>query len=342
MASFRFWLVALVPLAVVLLVVSQGMAAGTQASGSTALYLPFVANQPTATPTPTNTPTATATHGPTATSTSTPLNQDTYAHGAPGYDVSFPNCAGSSSTQSGSIPSQSSLGTPYQYAIVGINDGRAFYENPCFASEFWTAASQVPQVSFYLNINAPIGPTAWEGLNGPKGQCNPSDEACQGYNYGYNAAQDAVSYATGQLGSAIIANRIYWLDVEIANSWWTTPTPVATATAANDDVLQGAIDYFHGNGLTVGIYSIASMWNEAEPFLRPEGMAGASAGPALLPEIAGSGWQPGVPGWTAGASSLTTASGFCGTASFTGGPTWLVQSYGSHPGNPFYDEDYAC
>src|SRR5207248_678937 len=128
------------------------------------------------------------------------------SHGTVGYDVSFPGCGTS-------VPANSSIGTLYKFAIVGINGGRAFYYNSCLQSEFQAALGQVPLVSFYININGPFGIYDYEGNNGPRGQCSVGDNACVSYNFGYNAAQDAKNYAANTIGSAA-AGRVYWLDVE--------------------------------------------------------------------------------------------------------------------------------
>src|SRR5262245_44168395 len=79
---------------------------------------------------------------------------DVYAHGSVGFDYSFPGCS------TPVAPTTSSLGTSYSFAVVGVNDGKPFTQNPCLASEFQSAAATVPLVSFYINISAPIGSTA--------------------------------------------------------------------------------------------------------------------------------------------------------------------------------------
>jgi hypothetical protein len=254
-----------------------------------------------------------------------------YTHGTVGFDYSFPGCS------TPVAPTRSSLGTPYSFAVVGVNGGKPFTQNSCLASEFQSAAVTVPLVSFYINISAPIGSTAGNGMNGPKGQCSSTDYMCQSYNFGYNAAQDAYSRAATTLGTSTVAGRVWWLDVETANSWWGLDNGNCTLTC-NDQVLQGAIDYFHQGGMTVGAYSISSMWALAQAMHTAVAMSGVASAIRLWTQIAGGGYQPGVPAWTSGASSLSTAPTFCSSTSFTGGPVWLVQ----RPLNNYYDEDYAC
>jgi hypothetical protein len=323
----RRHLVALIPLLVIALAIGQWAVAGSSPSSTSYLPLIYTAEPtPTSTPTPTVTPTLTPSHTPTP--TATPAGTNPYVHGTVGYDISVPGCTAT-------VSPTSSSGTPYQFAIVGVNGGRAFYPNSCLLNEFQVATGLVPIVSFYMNINGPFGTYAYEGQNGPKGQCSSGDNPCLSYNFGYNAAQSATIYAASTIGPAA-ANRMYWLDVETANSWWDNTTP--NFQALNDDVLQGAIDYFHQNGRTVGIYSILSMYNQSSPVLVPAAMAGSQSMPLVGPQIAGNGYQPGVSEWISGASDLNSAPSFCSTPSFTGGLLWLVQ----RPMNNPWDENYAC
>jgi hypothetical protein len=255
---------------------------------------------------------------------------DVYAHGSVGFDYSFPGCGNSA-------PTTSSLGTRYSFGIVGINDGRPFTQNPCLATEFWNAATVVPLVSFYINISAPVPPPPTPAMNGPKGACSSTDYVCQSYNFGYNAAQDAYSRAATTLGASTVVGRVWWLDVETANSWWGVDNGNCSSSC-NDQVLQGAIDYFHQGGMTVGAYSISSMWAQAQAMHTAVAMSGVASPIRLWTQIANKSYQPGIPAWTSGASSLSTAPSFCSSTSFTGGPVWLVQE----PLNNYYDEDYAC
>jgi hypothetical protein len=283
------------------------------AGGSIRAYLPLIA---VSAPLPPATP--------------TPIPTSLYVHGSVGFDYSFPACS------TPVAPRTSSLGTPYGFAIVGVNDGRPFTQNPCLVAEFQSAASTIPLVSFYINISAPLGSSASNGMNGPKGPCSSTDYLCQSYNFGYNAAQYAYSFAAGQLGTSTVAGRVWWLDVETANSWWGLDNGNCSSSC-NDQVLQGAIDYFHQNGLTVGSYSVSTMWAQSGPMPQAAGMAGKQAAAILWSQIAG-GYRPGVPEWVADASGLSAAPRLCSSTSFTGGPVWLVQELSAN----YYDEDYAC
>jgi hypothetical protein len=218
-----------------------------------------------------------------------------YAGNTTGYDISFPQCGKA-------YPS-----LPYAFGIVGITAGHAFTKNTCFKSEYdWAGKATLSQPSFYMNLNYPVGKTADKGLSGPKGNCNRQDKACQAYNYGWNAAQEAFSYAYSQ---GATTSTMWWLDIETANSW--SPT-----TSLNDQVIQGAVDFLKSKGATVGVYSTKSMWNA----------------------IAGSSFLPNLPNWVSGALNSTSAPSYCTAAyAFGGGTVQLVQYL-----NGGYDGVYAC
>lgn len=208
-----------------------------------------------------------------------------------GLDISWPQC------RTGIPVSEGNL------AIVGVTGGRAFTINPCFSQEYQAARSQNGNPSLYMNLNYPSGPSATRGTSGPRGQCQPQDQACQAYNYGYNAAQEAETYAR-----SIASVSSWWLDVETANYW-------SSNTALNAQVIQGAIDYLKGRGLNVGIYSIAPMWHR----------------------IAGN-YAPKLPNWVAQTQSTVGTMQYCGAGySFGGGSVSMVQSW-----NGKYDVDFAC
>lgn len=234
----------------------------------------------TSTTTPSGTSTTTTTVPPAG-------GTDPYTSGATGYDISFPQCGGA-------YPAQ-----PYSIAVVGVNDGHPFSTNPCLASEAAWAGSHV---NVYMNLASPTsgsGPAA----SGPAGTCAASDVNCQSFNYGYNSATQSLSAAQSAGASA----STWWLDVEVANYW-------SSDTAANDQVVQGAISALDQAGKTVGVYSTPYMWAQ----------------------IAG-GWQPSTPEWAPGGTGSNPAGGCGGSYSFTTGPIWLSQ-YPS--GN--YDGDVAC
>jgi len=215
-----------------------------------------------------------------------------YPAGTSGRSISWPQCGRAFTSQPGS------------FGIIGVTGGRAFYQNPCLVSEFhWAQAAQVAP-SLVLNLNAPVGTTAFKAQTGPRGTCATTDASCLSYNYGYNAAQAAFADAQSQ-GTP---SSTWWLDVETDNSWDDDPTQ-------NTEVIQGAIDFLRSQSITTGIYSSARDWQK----------------------IAGS-FSPGLPVWLAGAIDQAAAPAACvQSRSFDGGPIWLVQFTAAD-----YDGVYAC
>jgi hypothetical protein len=215
-----------------------------------------------------------------------------YPPGSTGIDISWPQC------EKG-MPS-----SPQSFGIIGITGGRAFYQNPCLVSEYaWSLLGSAPP-SFFVNLNSPMGSAAFKGDSGPRGACRPDDAICRSYNFGYNAAR--LAYADAQ--SQETTSSMWWLDVETENSW-------SDNTAANGQVVQGAIDYIRAQGRTVGVYSTGLQWNQ----------------------IAG-GFAPGLPVWVAGAPDATTAPSYCASShAFGGGTVWLVQYVSGD-----FDTNYAC
>src|SRR5579859_4084504 len=140
-----------------------------------------------------------------------------YATNSTGFDISYPQCASST------IPSG-------QFALVGVTDGKAYTQNPCFSTQYdRAAAATTGQVSLYMNLNAAIGSTASDGSSGPAGSCAKSDKSCIAYNYGYNAAKMALSCAGTRTAST------WWLDIETANSW-------NAQSSLNQRTITGAVD----------------------------------------------------------------------------------------------------
>ncbi|HVA85934.1 MAG TPA: hypothetical protein VNF73_06400, partial [Candidatus Saccharimonadales bacterium] len=228
--------------------------------------------------------------------------------GRMGHDASYPDCGDP-------LPGSAAIG------IIGVNGGRAFTPNRCLATQFsWAMGTGL--AGLYVNTQAAAGPTASRGATGPAGTCAKGDHRCQGYNYGYNAAKYAWTYAARQLGVANLPS-VWWLDVEIDNTWFTTDR------TANAQAIQGALDFLGAKGrygapsegYTVGIYSTTYQFQR----------------------IAGTSFRPRVPVWyatveTVPAAALTRCATPAGNPNgFTGGPVWLVQYL---PGG--IDVDVGC
>jgi hypothetical protein len=129
-------------------------------------------------------------------------------------------------------------------------------------------------------------------MTGPAGSCPASNSSCQAYNYGANA----VAYSVSAAKAAGVMASVWWLDVETGNTW-------SSSTAANDQVVRGALAQLAADKLTGGIYSTSYQWRV----------------------VAGT-WTPDVPEWVpSGASSARSAEAICGGTYFTSGATWMVQ-----------------
>jgi hypothetical protein len=218
--------------------------------------------------------------------------------GGTGYDVSYPQCGTT-------LPSRP------LFAIVGVNDGRPWNDNPCLASEYaWaTTSTSTRPVGLYMNTANPGTLSShWGNPATPRTDCNPlmSEDLSCAYDYGWNAAAEALAWASSQTRTA---TGPWWLDVETANSW-------SANSAVNNADLQGSVDYLSQHGASsVGVYSTASQWNT----------------------ITGTGTAfTGLPNWVAGGRSAKQAPTLCGS-SFGGGPVQLVQ----YPAGKL-DGDVAC
>ncbi len=219
------------------------------------------------------------------------------ARGSVGHDISYPQCGRG-------LPAASSFG------IVGVNGGKPYTANPCLASEYSWAAATSGGAAFYMNTADPGARTTsldWYGQRSPDATCRPGREAACAYNFGYNAAATAMSYAQAQTGHG--ANTMWWLDVETENSWSTTDLNANVAS------IRGSIDFLQRQpGVKVGIYSIRQMWTRI-------------AGNTVID----------LPNWVAGARDLANAQVRCAPAfSATGGPVVLTQFVNG------YDLNYAC
>ncbi len=197
----------------------------------------------------------------------------------------------------------------FSFGIIGISGGKAFVHNSRLASEYsWTQFGTIAP-TVYMNLNAPYGSTVAENIAAPKSCPMPATTsteptACEGYNYGYNAAKDAYAYAK----SAHVSSKLWWLDIEEANSW-------SPDTTVNDATIQGAIDYLNTQGARAGIYSVARMWRD---------IAGSNFAPVQTVD----GQAVPVPTWVPiGISNLVNALNICatGTSFVPGSPIWIVQ-----------------
>jgi hypothetical protein len=171
-----------------------------------------------------------------------------------GYDVSFPQCAGS-------YPSNPLFG------IVGVNGGLANNSNPCLSGELrWARAApgqkqpRQPSVSLYVDT---ANPGAHRIGDWPRAGTAPSYGACNGRltnacSFIYGEQRAAQSYATvAALDTATARAAPWWLDVELQASW-------AGTYQLNVAALQGFIAGLQHAGAIgpIGIYSTKEQWRE--------------------------------------------------------------------------------
>ena len=210
-----------------------------------------------------------------------------YTAGSNGGDVGYPNC-------STKVPT-------LDFGVVGVTGGLVYSHNGCLLSE----AGKFNNLSFYVNTGLNTSSSSAYYVKAQSG-CN-GDVNCAAYNYGYNAAMDAINYASSQG----VASGRWWLDTETSNTW-------SSSAVQNQQSLQGEYDGLLANGAAmVGVYSTTAQWQT----------------------ITG-GWQNNWPSW--GATTWTTArqaQTYCTGHQFTAGPSLLMQ-YKSRQSK--IDQDVAC
>ena len=203
------------------------------------------------------------------------VQSNPYVRGAVGYDVSYPNCARRTPAASA-------------FAVIGLNWGRPFTANPCFARQ-WAAAR--PPRSVYVN-------TAYHRVL--LRHVTPECSAAGRSQPLLPAAQRA--YAVG-CSEAVAALRLLgatqplaiWLDVEPGNTW-------SSRTALNVATLKGMLTQLLSQSPhpMIGVYSNAAFWQRITGGWRS----------LAVPEWVATG-APDPPGCPAG---------------FAAGPVWLSQS----------------
>jgi hypothetical protein len=135
-----------------------------------------------------------------------------------GFDVSYPQCRRS-------LPA-----APVGFAIVGLNNGKPFSANPCFA-RLWKWAQRHESAAVYINTADPGKGTATE--------------------YGGRIAADTLARLTK---AGVPAGTPVWLDIEAANTW-TTPQ---RAVQVINEIMRQLTEAGH----PVGIYAAPRHWFE--------------------------------------------------------------------------------
>lgn len=213
-----------------------------------------------------------------------------YHHNYTGFDISYPQC-------NKDYPENPA------FAVIGINGGRPFTDNPCFRHQYNWALEHYAKPAVYMNLSF-ISPKNREYASNGPWLCDDADDACLSYNYGYQAAV----FSYDNVEDIKTKPLMWWLDIETMNTW-------SQDKSLNRLIIQGAIDYLQLQNQHVGIYSTNYQWNV----------------------IAGD-FKPGLPVWAAGAKNKETASLRCHKDyAFTGGVVYMVQYIFNN-----FDHNYLC
>ena len=230
-----------------------------------------------------------------------------------GNDISWPQC-------------RKTLPADPAFGIVGVNNGLANSTNPCLPEQLrWAQAISVnltsqPSVALYVNTANPGHAGSWwpvsndypvgSSVPNPYGTCKDQDvgAACA-YMYGYAKAFDD-AYIRGITGPD---EYLWWLDVEIGNSW-------STDRNSNRAVLEGMTAFFHSIQADVGIYSSSYQWRQ------------------IVGPVTDSSNLYDLPTWLAGALSASGAEANCSRDPLTPGGDVALTQFVSRG----FDYDYPC
>ena len=181
-------------------------------------------------------------------------NAQDLGSGDTGYDISWPECGGA-------MPPAASI------AIVGVDGGHPFSQNPCLPQEEAWAQSASTRAQ-YMVLDSPIGWTSPHVLeyayHGPAGDCTATDYVCQSFNWGWNAA-DADLQNAAAVGAT---GNQWWLDIELPSQSSINPSGPQCYTPnfwicdqkLNSIVVIAATARLTAQGKHVGVYSTRNQW----------------------------------------------------------------------------------
>ena len=229
-----------------------------------------------------------------------------------GADISWPNCP-----EGLGIRSRPTLGKPLprdsaRFVIIGLTNGPAFHPNPCLASHVEYARERRMWASAYAVETYPTKKQLKEyGDAGPR---SPDSKLDRLFNTGYAQAKLNVA----EMKAAGLDSPGIWVDVEPV----TPPAPWTKRPRLNKAVVDGVLRAYRDAGLSVGFYSVASLWRQI--------MGDTRYG---LPE-----WR------SAGPTNRRRALAMCTSGQFQGGPAVIGQWWDDHrdynvlcPGTPAED-----
>jgi hypothetical protein len=224
-----------------------------------------------------------------------------------GVDISYPQCG-------------APLPTGHAFALVGVNGGKATTTNPCLQTQLdWAAEARGgtvhDDIQLYVNTGNPgSGGFLWpESGDNHYGTCDGSNSRSCAYEYGWERARDDAT----DRGISNPEEYMWWLDVEIANTW-DYSSGGGTRNAA---VLEGMTEYFTSIGVRgVGLYSTSYQWSHIVRH-------GVSATSSLN----------GLSNWRPVGSDLEAAQASCDVAPLTPGVIVEITQYTTD-----YDYNYSC
>lgn len=157
-----------------------------------------------------------------------------------GVDVGWPQCA-------------VELPTDQAFGIVAVNHRKPRFFNPCLDEQLaWAAGSSgataQPVRQLYVN-------TANPGTESDAWPCAEVTSACA-RQYGVDRAEEDLDAVVA--AGLDPAEHVWWLDVEVGNSWEGT----SNGRVRNRAVLEGMVAHLRSAGVpTVGLYSTRVQWD---------------------------------------------------------------------------------
>ncbi|HEV2372605.1 MAG TPA: hypothetical protein VGS19_10575, partial [Streptosporangiaceae bacterium] len=174
----------------------------------------------------------------------------TIAAGSWGFDVNANGCNGTSFA-AGAAPQGLSGAANLGFDAIQLN-GWGWYPvsraDPCYAAQAqWYAQNDPGQQLQFIMFPVPY--------DNPDSACDYATSPADGHTAGWDQAQ--LIYQSALAGGLPVGNGMWWLDIEATQCSGWIPADWQTNLA----VVQGAVDYLHSRGVTVGIYTDPYDWD---------------------------------------------------------------------------------